>query len=685
MKMSEALLSFSTLNREQQAAVTHRGSSLLVLAGAGSGKTRVITYRIASLIEEGTKPSTLLGLSFTNKAAREMKERVIELVGQPGRDVHLSTFHSLGLKILRQEYREVGLMQGFTILDEGDQVAAVRDLMRADGYNTKEFDPALILNQIGQFKNKLTRPKSSGNPIESIAARLSSKYAQKLRAMNAVDFDDLIALPVWVLSKSEEAAHRWQNAFNEILVDEYQDTNWAQLQLLKRLSKRKNRVCAVGDDDQSIYGWRGAEASGILKFERFFPGSKVIALTQNYRSTNKILKAANAVIENNRERRVKVLWSELGECEAIVFRTFEHGDEEAEWVGRQIEKMVKVERIPANEITILYRTNAQSRVFEESLNQRRIALKLIGGSRFYDRKEIRDLVAYLKLVQNPYDEASFRRIINFPARGIGDTTVIKLAEHAARHGLSPFRAVEKGVLPDGLNEKKRTALKQFVELIKGLRRQIAQPHFRFGDLVRSLKESLGLADTWLKLEGNPGAAQKRLTNIDELENAMDAYQNRESSPTLEEFLSTVALEPQTKKDDELDEECVTLMTLHSSKGLEFNHVFLVGCEEGFLPHQRGAIKGQQVLISPRDLAEERRLTYVGITRAKRKLTLTAARKRIHRGKMLDRRHSRFIKEIPEMLLDGGYLGHKISATGDALDAIGRAAFAEMSKAIQQNE
>ena len=680
------LLELDHLNPQQRDAVSHSEGSLLVLAGAGSGKTRVITYRIARLIRDGLSPHEILGLSFTNKAAREMKERVIDLVGKPGHKVKLSTFHSLGLSILREECHAVGLHDGFTILDEGDQTAAMRDLMKQAGYDTGQVDPGLVLSRISNSKSRLKAPITGLSHADDIAAKLSGLYAQRLRAMNAVDFDDLIALPVWVLKKDQDAAHRWSTRYREILVDEYQDTNWAQLQLLKLLSHRYKRVIAVGDDDQSIYAWRGAEASNILQFDRHFPSAHMIALTQNYRSTNCILRAANAVIQNNKVRHEKSLWSSLGDGQKPEFRQFKTGDEEAQWVARDIRDKVNGHRISASSIAILYRTNAQSRVFEESLTQYQIPLQIVGGTRFYDRKEIKDCVAYLRVIANPYDEAALRRIINFPARGIGDTTVLKLAKLARENGLSLFRVLEKDDLLAFLDEKKRASIKQFLGLISEVRKLNNTPGIFLGDTIRTLKTRLSMADVWLRIEESPKRVEQRMQNIDELANAVDLFQQRSSGAKIQDFLAAVSLDPRSDEQSKEPEDEVTLMTFHGAKGLEFDHVYMVGCEEGFLPHQRQPAKGSRVvLISPAELDEERRLAYVGITRAKRFLTLTSTTRRIHRGKMKDRRVSRFLLEIPEKLLVGGHKGDPIGLEGDALEDKGRDAFAAMNRLFDKED
>ena len=406
----------------------------------------------------------------------------------------------------------------------------------------------------------------------------------------------------------------------------------------------------------------------------------MIALTQNYRSTNLILRAANAVIRNNKARHEKTLWSELGDGDKVNFRSFGNGDDEGQWIARDIRTKIKGKRIAPSTIAILYRTNAQSRIFEETLTQHQIPFQLVGGTRFYDRKEIKDLLAYLRIIVNPYDEVALRRIINFPQRGIGDTSVIRLSQAASEQGISLFRMLEKAHDAEFLDAKKKTSIANFLALLAELRRKTNEPNYLLGEFARVLKSKLSLADVWLRIEGDSKSVERRMQNIDELANAMDLMGTRQPGAKLEDFIASVSLDPRSDDEEEKHEELVTLMTFHGAKGLEFDHVYMVGCEEGFLPHQRHSKQDSAAgLISPAELDEERRLAYVGITRAKRHLNMTAARKRIHRGKMKDRRVSRFLLEIPDALLVGGHRGEHIGLEGEALERKGKDAFAEMNR------
>ena len=673
------MVSFEHLNEQQRQAVFGTEGPVLVLAGAGSGKTRVITYRIAHLIQEGVSPSDILALSFTNKAATEMRERVIELMGVHGKGAHLSTFHALGLQFLKQEYRAAGLSERFTILDEGDQIAAVVDLMNEGGYSVDEYDPKLVHGLISHYKSRLERPDARRGGLEGAVAKLSPLYCRRLRALNAVDFDDLIALPVWLLETNESIAYNWSGRFRYMMVDEYQDTNLAQLRLLKALAKRYKNVCAVGDDDQSIYGWRGAEAGNILKFDRHFPGAKLIALTQNYRSTNRILKAANQLIVNNTERHSKSLWSELGEGEALRYLEAKDGDEESKWVATDILSAKRQYKAEWNEFAILYRTNAQARVLEDSIRNRDIPYKIVGGTRFYDRKEVRDLLGYLRFISNPWDEVALRRIINFPARGIGDTTIHRIAAEARRRDVPFFRLVEKPSDVPNLGAKARDAVSRFHDEIEGLREQFRKPGADFGDCCRNLIEAIDFRNAFGRTEKNTRRLMIRLENLDEVASALSGFQSRHPESGLNDFLSLLSLD-RNKEEKEEDDNVVSLMTLHSSKGLEFNHVYLVGFEEGFVPHIRspGRDKGPS---APVDITEERRLVYVGLTRAKRRLTLTGSKMRLKFGRILNRKPSRFLREIPEGLFAGGRSGNAPDLTGDALEEKAKNAFDEMFRIV----
>jgi DNA helicase-2/ATP-dependent DNA helicase PcrA len=670
---------FTHLNPQQQAAVFQTEGPVLVLAGAGSGKTRVITYRIAYLVSQGTDPADVLALSFTNKAATEMKERVLDLVGAPAKRAHLSTFHALGLQFLRQEFIHAGLSKNFTILDEGDQLAIVSELMKEIGFDSEKYDPKVVHMVLGHYKSRLERPDPRRGGIDGVVSRLSPLYGRRLRALNAVDFDDLIALPVWLLETNEEIAYRWSGKFRYIMVDEYQDTNLAQLRLLKGLAKRHSNVCAVGDDDQSIYGWRGAEAGNILRFDQHFVGAKTIALTQNYRSTNRILRAANELIVNNTDRHKKSLWSELGEGEELRYLEADDGDAEARWVATDVLSTRRQFNCPWSSFAILYRTNAQARVLEEVIRSQEVPYRIIGGTRFYDRKEIRDLVAYLRLISNPWDESALRRIINFPARGIGDTSIERIAQHSANSEVPFFRLIEKPESVPDLSTSVRSALRKFNDFIAGFRSGFRESGADFGQLCRDLVNSIDFRNVFSRTEKDVRRLMRRLDNLDEVAVALTTFQERNPKGGLEDYLSMLSLD-RSKDEEEEDDNVVSLMTLHSSKGLEFDHVYLVGFEEGFVPHIRMADRSTSG-TAPVDITEERRLVYVGLTRAKRRLTLTGAKRRLKFGRTLTRKPSRFLYEIPDELFAGDRSGKVPDLTGEELQQKGLSAFDEMLKLV----
>ncbi|MEE2757262.1 MAG: UvrD-helicase domain-containing protein [Myxococcota bacterium] len=681
---TKSMVNFDHLNDQQRAAVFKTDGPVLVLAGAGSGKTRVITYRIAYLVSQGVSPSEILALSFTNKAAKEMRERVIELIGSAAKTAHLSTFHALGLRFLRDEYKEAGLSEKFTILDEGDQLAAIIDLMREVGYDTDEFDPKLVHGLISHYKSRLERPDARRGGLEGAVAHIAPLYGRRLRALNAVDFDDLIALPVWLLETNEEIGYRWSGRFKYMMVDEYQDTNLAQLRLLKALAKRYQNVCAVGDDDQSIYGWRGAEAGNILRFDKHFKGAQTIALTQNYRSTNRILRAANKLILNNAERHKKSLWSELGEGESLRYMEAKDGDEEAKWVATDILSSKRHYQADWNEFSILYRTNAQARLLEDAIRNQDIPYKIIGGTRFYDRKEVRDLVAYLRFINNPWDEVALRRIINFPSRGIGDLTIQRIAEESRKRDVPFFRLVERPSDVPNLKNSTRDLLAGFHLLMKDFRDRFRQPDADFGSICRDLIETIDFRNAFGRTEKNVRRLMIRLDNLDEVASALGSFRKNNPECGLEDFLSMLSLDRNKEEEEEENENVVALMTLHSSKGLEFNHVYLVGFEEGFVPHIRQA-DASSAATAPVDITEERRLIYVGLTRARKRLTLTGSKTRLKYGRILNRKPSRFLHEIPKELFDGDRSGKMPELTGDALEKRAQNAFDEMFKIVGGDE
>ena len=641
----------------------------------------MITYRIAHLVNRGVSAREITALSFTNKAANEMKSRVEALIGAKAEGARLCTFHSLGLKLLRMEHEAAKLGAAFSILDEGDQVAAMRHALMAAGFDPKRYEPKAALARLSHFKGRLEAPDPRHGGLDAVVTRLAPHYAQRLRAMNAVDFDDLIARPVWLLERDADVAYRWASRIRYLMVDEYQDTNIAQLRLLKALAQRHGNVCAVGDDDQSIYGWRGAVAGNILRFDHHFEGAKIIALTQNYRSTNHILKAANAVIVNNRARHEKTLWSALGDGEQVRYQVCETGDDEAHFVATDLLGKKRALSLDWRNFAILYRTNAQSRALEEALRSASIPHRVIGGTRFYDRKEVRDLMAYLRVIANPHDEAAFRRIINYPNRGIGDRTIERVGARAQETGTPFWRLVERPDKVPGIQSHTRDSLVALHTWLDGFRRRFTAKDAPLGALCRELTEALDFRNALAKTERDMRKLRMRLENLAEVANGLDLFSQRNPGARLEAFLASLILDSRDEEDDEADDDEVSLMTLHGSKGLEFCSVYLVGCEEGFMPHVHKR-KGTGAVRTAEDIAEERRLVYVGITRAKRHLTLTGAERRMRFGRIEVRKPSRFLFEIPEAIFEGGRTGKVRALTGDALQSKGLAAFAEMRRLIK---
>ena len=636
----------SGLNPQQREAVERTEGPLLVLAGAGSGKTRVITFRIAHLLNKGVPPEAILALSFTNKAATELRERLVAIAGEEARRCQASTFHSLGVRFIKEEHEAAGLRPRFTILDEGDQLDAAKQAMSQLGLDPKRYPPEGLLAQISHFKSQLINPASQRDA--RVAAMCYEGYQRRLRLMNAVDFDDLIRTPVVLMETQRAVQLRWRSRFKYILVDEYQDTNGAQLRMLKALAAGYGNICVVGDDDQSIYGWRGAVASNILRFGEQFPGAHTIALTQNYRSTNLILRAANHVIHNNPERHPKELWSAHGDGLPLRYRALEHGDREAEWVAQDLARAKREGGLRWADLAVLYRTNQQARVFEEEVRRLEIPYRVVGGTKFYDRKEIKDALAYLRLLTNPSDENALRRVINYPPRGVGDASIERLAHTALLTGRSMWALCAEPHRVEGLTHQAGEPLRAFYELLSPYAEVFdlpaSHPSARPWSVVfLELMAALRFKEALLREHRDAEQVRRRWENIEEMANGLSWAQGRGES--LNDYLNRLSLDaPRAKDEEERDE--VSLMSLHSSKGLEFHSVYLVGVEEGWMPHER-------VLEESGAVDEERRLAYVGITRAQRQLTLTTAQKRLSFGKLLARKPSRFLAEIPEGLFEGG--------------------------------
>jgi DNA helicase II / ATP-dependent DNA helicase PcrA len=625
------------LNPAQREAVLTTEGPLLVIAGAGSGKTRVLTYRVAHLLStQGVKPQEVLAITFTNKAAGEMRERLEDLLPDRARSIWILTFHSACGRILRREAPRLGYRTNFTIYDQADQIRLVKSCLEELERDPKRFVPRGIHSQISAAKNNLVSPDDYRHRVASFydqtVADTYDLYQRRLFTSNAVDFDDLLMLTVQVLENFPEARERWQKAFRYVLVDEYQDTNHAQYRLLRLLTEKHANVFAVGDPDQSIYAFRGADIRNILEFERDFPGTRIIALEQNYRSTNTILRAANSVISHNRERKPKNLWSELGEGDPV--RVYEVEDEHAEarFVAAEIAELVE-EGFNGSEIAVFYRTNAQSRVLEDVLVRQGVAYQVIGGPRFYERAEIKDVIAYLQVIDNPYDAVSLQRIANRPRRGIGDTSLARLASYADARGISLWEALE---FPEeaGVGARPLQAVNQLRTLIQSL--MAGALELEVPELVQRVLERSGYLAS-LEAERTI-EAQGRIENLQELVGVAIEYQQTAEEPSLSNFLQEISL---YSDQDAIRGEAslVTLMTLHNAKGLEFRAVFMIGMEEGIFPHSRS--------IEEQSLEEERRLAYVGMTRAQNSLVLTHASARSLWGSRNYNLPSRFLDELPE--------------------------------------
>lgn len=635
-----------SLNPQQQEAVLQTEGPVLILAGAGSGKTRVLTHRIAYLIEEQeVNPWNIMAITFTNKAAGEMRERVDKIVGYGSESVWVSTFHSSCVRILRRHIDRIGYTGNFTIYDTDDQKSVMKDICRRLQIDTKVYKERALLNAISRAKDELMGPdeflrNSSGDIHEQRIAKVYREYQEQLHKNNALDFDDLIMKTVELFRACPDVLDQYQERFRYIMVDEYQDTNTAQFQLISLLAAKYRNLCVVGDDDQSIYKFRGANIGNILGFERVFEEAVVIRLEQNYRSTKNILQAANEVIRNNMERKKKTLWTENKEGSLVHFKQFLNGYEEAEYVAGKISKDVRTGKCNYSDCAILYRTNAQSRMFEEKFLMANIPYKIVGGINFYARKEIKDLLAYLKTVDNAVDDLAVRRIINIPKRGIGATSIVRVEEHAQKRGLSFYDALREA---DEIEKIGRAASKiaPFVTFIQSLRSRVG--YISVSELLDEIIEETGYVKE-LEAE-DTDEARARIENIDELISKVVAYEEDTQHPTLSGFLEEVALVADIDTVDE-NQDRVLLMTLHSAKGLEFPYVYMTGMEDGIFP--------SYMTISaddPGELEEERRLCYVGITRAMQELTLTSAQMRMIRGENQFNKVSRFVREIPRELVD----------------------------------
>ena len=635
------MIDLKGLNPPQREAVLHGDGPLLVLAGAGSGKTRVLTHRIARLIDEGVPPWSILAITFTNKAAREMRERVERLAGDMGRDAWILTFHACCARILRRDIDKLGYKPSFTIYDADDQMNVIKQLCKSMNLDEKRFPPREIRAAISDAKNRVLSPaewaKESGEDFRAkTISEVYAAYERQLTANNALDFDDLILKTLTLFSEHPPVLAAYQHKFSHILVDEYQDTNMAQYMLVRLIAGESRNLCVVGDDDQSIYGWRGADLRNILEFERDFPDCRVIKLEQNYRSTSNILDAANQVIAHNTGRKEKALWTDAGEGEKIrVYRALDERDEAA-WVVRAIEGRMK-RGARAGDFAVFYRTNAQSRVLEEAMVRRGVPYRVYGGMKFYDRKEVKDVLAYMRAVANPDDDQSVRRIINEPRRGIGDATVETLAAWARDNDDSMLGAAMEVEEIDTLGSRAAAAVKKFSDLMTDLFAH--KEVLSVSDYAEYVIEQTGIKAQYSKLDDD---SIQRMENIKEFLGAIQEYEKSTENPSLEDYLEQAALVTDV---DDLSENSgsVTLMTMHSAKGLEFQAVFVLGCEDGLFPSSRSFTDDTR-------LEEERRLMYVAITRAKDQLFLTHVQKRMLYGSPQYNRASRFLKELPQDLL-----------------------------------
>ena len=646
---------YDTLNPAQKEAVFYTEGPLLVLAGAGSGKTRVLTHRVVYLIEEkGINPWNIMAITFTNKAAGEMRERVDKLVSFGAESVWVSTFHSSCVRILRRHIEALGYSSDFTIYDSDDQKTLMKQVLKKLDVDTKLYKERSMLGQISSAKDQLITPEemelNAGSDIrQKKTAQIYKAYQDELKKNNALDFDDLIVKTVELFENNPEVLNYYQERFRYIMVDEYQDTNYAQFKLVSLLAKKYRNLCVVGDDDQSIYKFRGADVRNILDFEEAFPGAKVIKLEQNYRSTQNILNAANEVIRHNRDRKSKTLWTANGEGGLVKVRQYNTAEEEADAIARSMRNTGR----PWKEIAVLYRTNAQSRLLEERCIAHNIPYRLVGGVNFYQRKEIKDILAYLKTIANGVDDLAVQRIVNVPKRGIGATTLGRVTVFASEHGMSLYDALKESRMVPGIG-KAVGKIGGFIEQIENFKR-LEKEGYTIKELIGAILEDTGYQKE-LEADGEV-EAQTRMENIEELINKAVSYENESEAPNLGEFLEEVALVADIDRMDD-SEERVTLMTLHSAKGLEFPLVYLAGMEDGLFPGMMAISADDRS-----ELEEERRLCYVGITRAKEELVMTSSRLRMVNGETRYYKISRFVEEIPENLMDKELLQPRFSNSG----------------------
>ena len=634
------MINLTLLNNEQRLAVEFTSGPLLILAGAGTGKTRVITHRIAHLILNNNIPyQNILAVTFTNKAAEEMTERVSQLLKKSTKGLQISTFHSFGVRFLKKYITVLGYENQFTIADDADRLAIIKQALKKVSYDPKKFDPKIVLSKISLLKNMGYGPNNDylfNDDYDIILSSLFQFYQNRLKINNLVDFDDLLVLPVKILSENNEIQMKESVKLKYIMVDEYQDTNYIQNQLLKYLADYHKNICVVGDDDQSIYSWRGADASNILDFDSVWKNCNVIKLEQNYRSSQTILNSANVLIKNNNQRKEKNLWSKLGQGSPLQFYLADSDRDEAEFIANQIKLLQMDKNARFKEFAILYRQNTQSRVIEEMLRLHSIPYKLIGGYKFYDRHEIKLLLSYLKLISNTKDEISLEKIINVPSRGLGQASYEKLSAHAHFLEIPVFDAIKVVDNIETLPSEKQSAFISFFQLIKTYQEKFKTENL--SETFRDLLNEIEFTHALKKIAKNDDDYKIKKDNVHEFINSLKDYEMRFSDPSLEKYLDRIMLLSQ-ESPDESDYNAVTLMTLHASKGLEYPFVFLIGMEEGVFPSKRSINESD-------DLSEERRLAYVGVTRAKQNLYLSAVKERTKYNEVIKSELSRFLFEIP---------------------------------------
>jgi len=644
------MVNLNTLNPQQRMAAETIKGPVLILAGAGTGKTRVITFRIAHMVERGIAPGNILGVTFTNKAAREMQERVNKLLPKRKTDDKnnrptICTFHSLCVRILRQHIEKLGYKKNFVIYDESEQLAAVKKILSSISAKGEKTDAGAVLAVLSKFKNGGENSKIFGDEsVRALAEHIAKRYESALHACNAVDFDDLILLALRLFREHPDALEACRAKYKYVMVDEYQDTNAAQFQLVHALTVEHRNLCVVGDDDQSIYGWRGAEVANLLDMEKHFPEIKVVKLEQNYRSTTNILNAANAIIKNNVRRRVKHLWSQKGAGAKIQLQTYDNDEAEAREIVVQIEFLRLTRRAAWKDCAILFRTNQQSRPLEMELRKASVRYHLIGGQSFFDRREIKDFLAYLKMFINPHDDISLLRIANVPARGLSDVTMERLLGASHERKCSVFTAMKNPLVSATFQKNTQQSIAAFVQFIETVQAQLQTTDntFRLQTWAENFLNETGYFAELKRVDKDPEVAEGRIRSLRELMTTMDGTGNAPSE-RLENFLENITLDSDREEEKENTSDAVTLITMHSCKGLEFPHVFIVGLEDGLLPHSRSKLEGT--------MDEERRLFYVAVTRAMQTLTISHCGGRKKYGQLLPCQPSPFLKELPEELVE----------------------------------